>query len=94
MTVGVCTISLSIPGVRSLKEKRGVIKPLVAHVRKEFNVSVAEVDDQDLWQSATLAVAAVAGAGTNLHGLLEQTVSWIERTQPHVFVTNWEIDVW
>ncbi|MCL6548587.1 MAG: DUF503 family protein [Alicyclobacillus sp.] len=45
MTVGVCTISLSIPGVRSLKEKRGVIKPLVAHIRKEFNVSVAEVED-------------------------------------------------
>lgn len=93
MVVGVCRIALSIPGRHSLKDKRSAIKPLIAQLRKEFNASVAEVDDQDMWRSATIAVAIVSSDGGNVHGLLEQVVRWIERSQPHVFVTDWQIEV-
>jgi len=93
MVVGVCRIALSIPGKHSLKDKRSAIKPLIAHLRKEFNASVAEVDEQDMWRSATIAVAIVSSDGGNVHGLLEQVVRWIERSQPHVFVTDWQIEV-
>ena len=93
MILGACIIDLSIPTSHSLKEKRGVLKPLVSHLRKEFNVSVAEIDDQDVWRSATIAVAMVSSEGGNVHGALEEVVRWIERTQPHVFVTNWDIEV-
>lgn len=93
MILGACVIDLSIPTSHSLKEKRGVLKPLVSHLRKEFNVSVAEIDDQDIWGLATIAVAMVSSDGGNVHGELEGVVRWIERTQPHVFVTNWDIEV-
>jgi uncharacterized protein len=94
MHLGACTIDLSLPrGTRSLKEKRGILKPLMAQVRKEFNVSVAEVESADVWQSATIAVAIVAGPGANVHGMLEQVVRWIERTQPHLYVTDFQIEL-
>ena len=93
MTVGLLTVSLSLPVTHSLKEKRGVLKPLLAQLRKEFNVSVAEVEDQDRWQASAIGVAAVGSAGANLHGMLEGVVGWIERTQPHLYVTNWEIEI-
>jgi len=93
MIVGICTVQLSLPARRSLKDKRGVLKPLVAQIRKEFNVAVAEVEGQDFWQSAGLGLAAVSADGGNLHGLLEDVVRWIERTQPHVVVTDWHIEI-
>ena len=50
MVIGTCTIELHIPGNGSLKGKRRVIKSIIARVHNEFNVSIAEVDNQDLWQ--------------------------------------------
>jgi uncharacterized protein len=94
MQLGACSIDLSLPReIRSLKEKRGILKPLMSQIRKEFNVSVAEVESADVWQSATIAVAIVTGPGGNVHGMLEQVVRWIERTQPHVYVSNFDIEV-
>ncbi|MBP1606958.1 MAG: hypothetical protein H6Q08_2332, partial [Acidobacteria bacterium] len=43
--------------------------------------------------SATIAVAMVSSDGGNVHGTLEEVVRWIERTQPHITVTNWDIEV-
>lgn len=93
MIIGVCEVSLSLPMAHSLKEKRGLLKPLLARLRGEFNVSVAEVDDQDQWQSAVIAIAMVSADGANLHGALEAVVRWIERTQPHLYLANWEIEI-
>lgn len=93
MIVGVCTVELSLPGNHSLKEKRSVIKPLLAGLRREFNVSAAEVDDHDAWQTATLGLAVVSSAKGNVHGLLEQCVRWLERAGPWVHVTRWDIEV-
>lgn len=93
MIIGVCEVSLSLPVAHSLKEKRGVLKPLVERLRREFNVSVAEVEDQDRWQAAGIAIAMVGADGANLHGALESIVRWIEGTQPHLYVANWEIEI-
>lgn len=93
MVIGVCEVALTLPAVHSLKEKRGLIKPLIAHLKREFNVSVAEVEDQDRWQSAGIAVAMVAADGANVHGSLEAVVKWIERTQPLLYVSNWQIEI-
>jgi uncharacterized protein len=93
MVLGILTLALSIPAAHSLKEKRGVLKPIAARLRQEFNVSVAELERQDAWQSAGLGIAMIASDGANVHGALENVVRWIERTQPHVFVSNWDIEI-
>jgi uncharacterized protein YlxP (DUF503 family) len=70
--VALCTFDLRIPGVTSLKEKRHVVKTLTASLRAKFNVAVAEVDHQDLWQRATIAVSSVAGEGYHLRKVMHQ----------------------
>ncbi len=59
MVIGLLTLDIHFPGARSLKDKRQVLRGLQARIRKQFNVSVAEVEFQDLWQRARLAVVAV-----------------------------------
>ena len=59
--VAVGTVELHLPGVGSLKDKRHVLKGVKEKVRQRFEVSVAEVNHQDTWQRATLAVAYVSG---------------------------------
>lgn len=60
MVVGVLQIDLRLPGCRSLKDKRRVIRSLVERVRRNFKVSIAEVADQELWGNASLGVAVVS----------------------------------
>jgi len=93
MVIGTCTIELHIPGNGSLKGKRRVIKSIIARVHNEFNVSIAEVDNQDLWQSATLGVACVSNGSDYVHGLLTKVVEWIEHNRPDVQVVDYEIEI-
>lgn len=60
MFVGVLTLDLLLGDVHSLKEKRGVVRPIVAEVRKRFEVSVAEAGHLDLHRRALIGVAVVA----------------------------------
>ena len=64
MIVGVQTWELHLPGCHSLKEKRGVMKPLTGSLRRTLNLSVAETGHQDLWQRAEITCAAVGSAKT------------------------------
>ena len=62
MYLAITTWELHLPACHSLKEKRGVLKPLTVGLRRSLNVSVAETDHQDLWQRAEIACAAVGSA--------------------------------
>jgi uncharacterized protein YlxP (DUF503 family) len=70
VVIGLLTLEMHFPGARSLKDKRQVVRGLVGRIRKRFNVSVAEVEHQDLWQRARLAVVSV----NTDHGHLEATL--------------------
>jgi uncharacterized protein YlxP (DUF503 family) len=72
MLAAVCVLDVRIPGVRSLKEKRHVVKSLTASLRAKFNVSVSEVDHHDLWQRAAIGIAAVAPDGHHLRRVLHE----------------------
>ena len=65
-----CRIDLRIPGCTSLKEKRHVVKALTASLRQRFNVAVAEVDHQDLWQRTAIAVSSVGAEGYQLRKVM------------------------
>lgn len=88
MAVGLLSLHIMIPGCRSLKEKRSRIKPLIVRLRKEFNVSVAEMDYQDTWQEALLMVATVSNHQDHSQRSLQAVTDWIERCWPDVTVVN------
>jgi uncharacterized protein YlxP (DUF503 family) len=70
MHAAVLRLEFRIRDARSLKEKRHVIKSISAHVSRAFGVAVSEVDHQDLWNRATLGVAAVAPQASQLDRIL------------------------
>jgi len=75
--VGILTIHLHIPGCSSLKEKRGRIKPLLNGLHKKFNLSVAEMDRQDMWQEAVIACALVNRDGKQIQRALQSVTRWV-----------------
>jgi hypothetical protein len=80
MILGACRVKLHLPGCASLKEKRGRLKPLLARLPKEFNVAVAEVGLNDVWQSAEIALVTVANRDSGfVHAELQTMVRWIEQ---------------
>jgi len=79
MLVALERFDLRIPGCGSLKEKRHVVKTLTSGIRSKFNVSVAEVDHHDLWQRATIAVAAVAGEQYHARRVLHEVEKLVDR---------------
>lgn len=78
MIVGLCTVELFIPDGHSLKEKRQVLQSLKARLRDKFNVSVAEIGDQELWQKAILGLACVANESSHVNQVLDQAVNLIQ----------------
>jgi uncharacterized protein len=76
--IATLTIHLHLPGYSSLKEKRGTIKPLVARLHREFNLSVAEMDLQDKWQEAVIVCAMVGNERGSLESALQSVAKWVE----------------
>lgn len=72
------TIHLHLPACASLKEKRGRIKPLMARLRREFNVSVAEMDLQDKWTETVIACAMINSDAVVLRQSLQTVEKWVE----------------
>ncbi len=93
MIIGACLIELHLDGNESLKGKRAALKPLLARLHKEFNVSAAEVDHLDSWQSAAIALACVAYDTAHVEQVLNNAVQWIEHNRPDLQVVDWQIEI-
>lgn len=78
MVVGICSVTLALAENHSLKGKRSVLRSIKDRVRGRFNVSIAEVDDLDSWQRATLGVACVAGERAQVERQLAFVATFIE----------------
>lgn len=89
MYVGILKIDLLVPGVRSLKEKRFVIKSLKTRISNKFNVSIAEVDHQDLWQRCTLGISKVDSEIKSIEKAFTYLDNFIS-TELRVQIINWE----
>lgn len=76
MVLAVLQLAIRLPEAQSLKEKRWHLKSLVTRIRNKFNVSVSEVDFQDSWQRATLAVAHVGNERSHAHRMLDQVLNF------------------
>jgi uncharacterized protein YlxP (DUF503 family) len=94
MALGLLTIHLHIPGCTSLKEKRSRLKPLLARLHREFNVSVAEVDRHDAWQEAVIACALVSNDHGHTQRSLQEVLRWIESSWPNMQVSDEQLSMY
>ena len=93
MALGVLTFQIDIPGCKSLKDKRSRLKPLMARLRQEFNISIAEIDHQDAWQSAVIACALVSNSPKHTQRSLQSVVEWIESYWHDVTIVDDSIEI-
>ena len=93
MNVGVCRIRLRLAENHSLKGKRKVLKSITAQVSHRFNVSVAEIDDHDLWQTATLGISCVSNNGRHVNETLSHVVNFIETVRGDAEIIDYEIEL-
>ena len=87
------TIHLHLPTCMSLKEKRGRIKPLMSRLRREFNVSVAEMGSQDQWQEAVIGCAMIGDGRGHLEAALQAVAKWVEGNWPDGMVVDEKIEI-
>lgn len=78
MVVGISTVTLLLHGSHSLKDKRQVLKSVIEKVKNRFNVSVAEVGGNDVWQRAELGIAAVGNDRAFVNSVLDKALLFIE----------------
>jgi uncharacterized protein YlxP (DUF503 family) len=93
MPVGLLSLHIHLPGCKSLKEKRSRLKPLLARLHKEFNVSAAEMERMDAWGEAILACAVVSNDHSHIQSLLQNIIRWIETSWPDVTLVDDQIEV-
>lgn len=91
--IGILTVHLHLPICGSLKEKRGRIKPLMARLRREFNVSVAEMGLQDHRQEALISCAMVGNEPGYLQAALEKVQRWIQGNWPDGMIIEQRIEL-
>ena len=77
MHVAAVRFDLRLPGCRSLKEKRAVIRPVLDGARNRYRVATAEVDHHDRWQRAAIGVAVVASSATPAEEVLDQVERFV-----------------
>lgn len=86
-------MKIHIPGSRSLKDKRSVVKSLLMRLQKQFNISIAEVGDHDLWQMTTIGIACVSNHTDRVDAVISAAISLIERDFPTIEIIEKEQDI-
>ena len=93
MNVGVCKLRLRLPENMSLKGKRQVLKSIITQLRNRFNVSVAEVDDHQLWQLATLGICFISNDKRYTNEVLSKVVNFITNGRFEIEMLDYEIEI-
>jgi uncharacterized protein YlxP (DUF503 family) len=93
MNVGVCRVQLRLPENMSLKGKRQVLKSITSRVRNKFNVAVAEVDDNDMWQLATIGICCVSNNKRYTNQVLSRVVNFITSSRFEIEILDYEIEI-
>jgi uncharacterized protein YlxP (DUF503 family) len=78
MVIGTLSVTLQVPSSTSLKDKRQVVRSLTARLRQTFNVAVAEVGDQNLWQSAIIGIACVSDDARHADEMCQKVLNFVD----------------
>jgi uncharacterized protein len=93
VNVGVCKVKLRLPDNLSLKGKRQVVRSLTARLKNKFNISVAEVEDNDLWQLATIGICFVSNDQRFTNEVLSKAVDMVVQNQGDYEMLDYEIEI-
>lgn len=93
MAIGVLTLQLQLPGSKSLKEKRSRLKPLIARLHREFNLSVAELSRQDVWDEAIIGCAIITNDHQFADSSLRRITHWLTHNWPDVSLVDDHIEI-
>lgn len=88
MRIGLLTLELQIPEAHSLKDKRQIVRSLKERLRKHFNVAVAEIEYQDVWQRAIIGVVTLSNAEQHVEESLQQALAEASRILGPVLVDH------
>lgn len=78
MVIGACKVVLRIDGAFPLKDKRRTLKSLLERIKSRFNVSAAEIDNNDIWNSAVIGIACVSNDAGYADGLIQSIINFLE----------------
>jgi hypothetical protein len=93
MHVGALLLEIHLPGCTSLKEKRSRLKPLLARLQREFNLSCAEVGANDQHRISQVACVVVSNDSGLVQSMLEGVLRWIERNRPDMQIIDHQISL-
>ena len=93
MTVGTCRITLRLPENDSLKGKRQVVKSISSRVRNKYNVSIAEIDDNESWQIVSLGISCVSNSARHADEMLTNVVKYIAGSRLDAELLDYEIEM-
>ena len=93
MHIGVCRLRFRLPENGSLKGKRQVVKSITSRVANKFNVAIAEVDDLDLWQVATLGISCVSNDKRHANEILSKVADYISDSHFEIEVLDYSIEI-
>jgi uncharacterized protein len=93
VNAGVLRFTLRLPESGSLKDKRQVVRSLAQRIRNKFQVSVAEVGDNDLWQIATIGVACVTNTHRHCEEMLDEIVAYVRDSRLDAELIDVESDI-
>jgi uncharacterized protein len=93
MVVGACRIELRLAENHSLKGKRQVVRSVTTRLRNQFNLAVAEVEANDVWQTAVLGLACVSNQGQHADQMLQKAVSFVESLRIDAEIEDYQIEL-
>lgn len=93
MVVATALLHLHLPQSQSLKDKRRIVKSILARLQHEFTLSASEVADQDLWQLATLGLAYVSGDSSHANSVISHAVHFVESGPWDSWLSSYELEI-
>ncbi|MBI1820511.1 MAG: DUF503 domain-containing protein [Nitrospirae bacterium] len=92
MIIGILSVSIHIPGSQSLKDKRQVIKSVMERTRNKFNVAIAEIGDNNLWQKAVLGIVCIGNEKKFINQVIDSVLNFI-RSFPSLSLIDFQIEL-
>jgi len=91
--LGLCTVEFELAGVTNIKEKRSILKSMMARLHNTFNISTAEIDFHDVVNASVIAFTLVTNDTRHANQTISTILNWIEKNYPDAQIVNQEIEI-